>query len=68
MRAQAAAADLPEFKGNVAFVGTKAFWRDVADSPNNHGYHWNSNAETYTLIGEAMGRAMIRLLSPASPP
>ncbi len=68
MRAQAAVAAQPEFKGNVAFVGTKAFWRDVVDSPNNQGYHWNSNAETYTLIGEAMGGAMMRLLGPASPP
>ena len=27
MRAQAAAANRTEFKGNVAFVGTQAFWR-----------------------------------------
>ncbi len=67
MRAQAAVAAQREFQGNVAFVGTKGFWRDVTDSPNNHGYHWNSNAETYTLIGEAMGEAMMRLLGPASP-
>ena len=26
------------------------------------GYHWNSNAETYYLIGEAMGEAMKRIL------
>ena len=34
MKAQAAVAEYKEFKGNVAFVGTKAFWRDkerVAD-------------------------------------
>ena len=67
MQAQAAVAARAEFKGNVAFVGTKAFWRDVADSPNNQGYHWNSNAETYTLIGEGMGEAMLRLLGPGSP-
>jgi len=68
MRAQAAVAAQPEFTGNVAFVGTKAFWRTVEDSPNNHGYHWNSNAETYTLIGEAMGEAMKRLLGLPSRP
>lgn len=63
MRAQAAVAAQPEFKGNVAFVSTRAFWRDVADSPNAQGYHWNSNAETYLLIGEAMGEAMQTLRS-----
>ncbi|MEY5012425.1 MAG: hypothetical protein RLY69_140, partial [Verrucomicrobiota bacterium] len=25
------------------------------------GYHWNSNAETYFLIGKAMGEAMKEL-------
>jgi len=63
MRAQAAVAQYPEFKGNVAFVGTQAFWRPAEQSPSGQGYHWNSNAETYTLIGEAMGRAMLELLS-----
>ena len=62
MKAQAAVAERPEFKGNVAFVGTKAFWRPQEQSPNGQGYHWNSNAETYYLIGEAMGEAMKRLL------
>jgi len=62
MKAQAAVAERPEFKGNVAFVGTKAFWRPLEQSPNGQGYHWNSNAETYYLIGEAMGEAMKRLL------
>jgi len=33
-------------------------------SPSGQGYHWNSNAETYDLIGEAMGEAMKRLLGP----
>lgn len=27
-------------------------------SPTSQGFHWNSNAETYYLIGEAMGIAM----------
>ncbi len=68
MRAQAAVAARPEFKGNVAFVGTREFWRAAEDSPNNQGYHWNCNAETYTLIGEAMGEAMKRLLGLPSRP
>ena len=62
MKAQAAVAEHPEFKGNVAFVGPKAFWRPVEASPSSQGYHWNTNAETYWLIGEARGRAMLKLL------
>ena len=62
MKAQAAVAEHPEFKGNVAFVGTRAFWRTEAQSPSKQGYHWNTNAETYYLIGEAMGEAMKKLL------
>lgn len=61
MKAQAAVADHNEFKGNVAFVGTRAFWRPESESPSNQGYHWNSSAETYYLIGDAMGEAMKRL-------
>lgn len=61
MKAQAAVAEHPEFKGNVAFVSTQAFWRAEAQSPSKQGYHWNSNAETYYLIGEAMGQAMKQL-------
>jgi len=61
MKAQAAVAEHAEFKGNVAFVGTKAYWRPTEQSPSGQGYHWNSNAETYYLIGEAMGEAMSRL-------
>jgi hypothetical protein len=61
MKAQAAVADYPEFKGNVAFVGTRAFWRPKESSPTSQGYHWNTNAETYYLIGEAMGEAMLKL-------
>ena len=62
MRAQAAVAAYPEFKGNVAFVGTKEFWRPQEISPSGQGYHWNNNAETYFFIGRAMGEAMRTLL------
>lgn len=62
MKAQAAVAERPEFKGNVAFVSTRAFWRPQDRSPTGQGYHWNSNAETHYLIGEAMGEAMKRLI------
>ncbi len=63
MRAQAAVADYEEFKGNVAFVGTKDFFRPKEISPSGQAYHWNSNAESYFLIGNAMGKAMVELCS-----
>ena len=61
MKAQAAVTEYEEFKGNVAFVGTKVFWREKEVSPSGQAYHWNTNAETYYLIGEAMGHAMKKL-------
>ncbi len=61
MKAQAAVAEYPEFKENVAFAGTKAFWRGKDASPTGQADHWNTNAETYYLIGEAMGNAMKKL-------
>ena len=65
MKAQAAVADYPEFKGNVAFVSTRAFWRSKEESPTSQGYHWNTNAETYYLIGQSMGQAMKTLVGEA---
>jgi len=61
MRAQAAVAKYDEFQGNVAFVGTRDFYRPPEESPSSQGYHWNSNAETYYLIGTAMGETMKKL-------
>lgn len=62
--AQQAAAAEPEFKGEVVFVKTTAFARPAEDSPNkSHGHHWFGNAESYFLIGDALGRAMQNLLS-----
>ncbi|MEX0939602.1 MAG: sialate O-acetylesterase [Pirellulales bacterium] len=63
MKAQAAVAQYDEFQGNVAFVGTKDFFRPKDQSPSGQAYHWNSNAETYYLIGAEMGKAMVRLTS-----
>jgi len=54
-------AEYKEFQGNVAFVETKAFWRPADVSPSGQAYHWNNNAETYYLIGQAMGEAMKKL-------
>jgi len=52
----------PEFAGNVASIDTRDFWREAEESPKNQDYHYNWNAETYMLVGETMGRAMVRLL------
>ncbi len=65
MRAQAAVAEREEFKGNVAFVGTKDFYRPKERSPSGQAYHWNNNAETYYLIGDAMAAAMLSLMHDA---
>jgi alpha-galactosidase len=67
MKAQAAVANKPEFHGNVAFVGTRDFFRPREESPSGQAYHWNSNAETYYLIGEAMGKAMLELIGSHQP-
>jgi alpha-galactosidase len=67
--AQKAAAERPEFKGNVLYVETRGFFRPRELSPHGFGYHWNGNAETYYLIGEGMGKAMLELLGgPKAPP
>jgi hypothetical protein len=47
----------PEFKGNVATVYSNPL--SLGGSGNSH---YNGNAETYMNVGEAMGRAMVRLL------
>jgi alpha-galactosidase len=52
----------PEFAGTVACVDTRDFWREVDESPVSQDYHYNRNAETYLLVGDALGRAMVRLL------
>jgi alpha-galactosidase len=53
----------PEFAGNVKTVDTRGYWREVAESPADQGYHYNRNAETYMLVGDALGRGMIDLLN-----
>jgi hypothetical protein len=46
------------------FVSTKEFARPPELSPNiGHGHHWYGNAESYFLIGDALGREMIRALN-----
>lgn len=52
----------PAFKGNVAGVETRDFARTTEQSPSRQGFHWNRNWESYYLIGDSMGKAMIKLI------
>ncbi|MHC4693630.1 MAG: fibronectin type III domain-containing protein, partial [Planctomycetota bacterium] len=56
----------PEFAGNVRTMEARGYWRDFG--PSTQGYHYNHNAETYMLVGDALGRAMVELISGAAPP
>ncbi|MEE2714830.1 MAG: sialate O-acetylesterase [Verrucomicrobiota bacterium] len=61
--AQAAACRRPEVGGNVRFVKTTSFARPAKESPNvGHAHHWFGNAESYFLVGDALGAAMVELL------
>ena len=63
-QSQKAAAARPEFLGNVAFVETRQFVRPASESPNpGHGHHEFGNAQTGLLVGDALGKAMISLLT-----
>ena len=59
--AQAAAAQSMD---NVQCIDTRDFYRPPEESPGRGDIeHWFSNAESYFLIGDAMGKAMKQLLS-----
>ena len=62
MQAQASVAERKEFRETVAFVPTRDLYRPPEESPSGQAYHWNNNAETYYLIGEGMGKAMVELI------
>ncbi len=58
----------PEFKGNVKTIDSRGYWRNPGESPSEKGYHYNFNAETYLLTGDALGRAMVELLGGKAEP
>jgi hypothetical protein len=61
--AQRRACERKEWKGTVSFVKTTPFARPKEESPNiGHGHHWFGNAESYFLIGDALGREMVSQL------
>ena len=48
---------------HATFVETHQFARDKDLSPNTgHGHHWFGNAESYFLIGDALGQAAVKML------
>jgi alpha-galactosidase len=74
---QAAAADRPEFQGNVAVVKTDQYWDPVAaeaykvwredvDAWRHHGndfaYHYLGSPKIIYEIGEAFGKQMLQML------
>lgn len=75
--AQAAVAQIPEFKGNVKVVATDPFWDQEAQAILKKGYqkhkdewdkfgsdapyHYLGSAKTFSDIGRAFGEAMIEL-------
>ena len=55
----------PEFKGTMATAETRDFYRPQEQyGGNKQGIHWHANGESYWLVGEAMGREMVKLLDP----
>ena len=53
---------------NALFVVTQDFARPRELSPNiGHGHHWFGNAESYFLVGHALGEGMKWLLSAPGP-
>lgn len=61
-KAQKDVAEKPEFAGAAKFVVTHDFVRTAEQSPTQEGYHEFKNGETYFLLGDAFGKAMINLL------
>lgn len=46
----------PEFKGNVKSFDARPYWR-------GGGAHYGGNPETYFMVGDGLGRAMLDLLT-----
>ena len=66
INSQKAVTEILEFKDSTRYVETRGFFRDGSVSPRPIRYHWCCNAETYWLIGEGMGQAMIEILKTQS--
>lgn len=42
-------------------LNTRPFYRSPEQSPRNQIFHYHGNAETYMLLGEVMGNAMVEM-------
>jgi alpha-galactosidase len=51
----------PTLAKTVKTVDIRELWREADESPKAQGYHYNRNAETYYLVGEYLGQAMVDL-------
>jgi alpha-galactosidase len=59
----------PEFAGNVKTMDARHYWRTREQSPPaGEDYHYYWNAETYTLVGDALARAIIEMQDDETPP
>ena len=47
----------------VTLAHHRDFWQDASASPKNQGFHYNQNAGTYMMVGDALGRGMVKLLN-----
>ena len=68
MKVSQAQLDVVNDVPNVKTMEARGFWRDASESPGTQGFHYNWNAETYLLAGDALGRAMIDLQGTVTPP
>ena len=62
--AQEAPSKSASHKGTIVYVPPRQFRYKPEDSPNSgHGHHWFGHAGSYFQVGDAMGKAMVELIS-----
>jgi arylsulfatase A-like enzyme len=66
MAHQRAVAERPEFSDTVRFVPTRHIWHDTTRFEG--AYHWHGNARNFFELGDAMGEAMLALVTGAPRP
>lgn len=62
--AQAAPAQMDQFKGTVASTPTAPYWDDSVS--HDGGYHYHGSAKFFYLAGEAFGKSMLDLMKVSS--
>jgi hypothetical protein len=56
--------EVEKFPTLGGYVGLSDWWREHAVSPVDDGSHWNSNGESYFLIGDSTGGGLLKMLTP----